>query len=374
MQDGRWVHHLHVARDSWTGSMAHQTLQLCRHSQRREEALVGTTVGGSNSYPAPAVNGGSSSRKSSKGRYVRANSANAEAPKPYGFQASICYEQKIRDIPTSPIQSVCHTAKWKGDFHGEPSTTRYVNGSDRNFVNSCYAVQDDLCKMTVAQFIEYYTHTMPLFANIYEKPDFYYSPLKSLKICEALLTYQLGSDGIVPFVNDLLNVVDRRVPKRNTLYVIGEPSAGKNFFFDAIKDFFLNSGEVALFNRNNAFPLNNAVCRRIIMCNEPSFDDYHFEDLKKLFGGDSMNARVKHQNDKTLLRTPVIMLSNRNVLRGGGSVWTDRISSYNWHSCPALKNYSRKPHPLMFILLLQKYCTDKKIVQLCNKWNKDKEY
>lgn len=44
------------------------------------------------------------------------------------------------------------------------------------------------------------------------------------------------------FVQDLLNVLDCKVPKRNTFDVLSPPNCGKTWFFDMICDFYLNVG------------------------------------------------------------------------------------------------------------------------------------
>lgn len=52
------------------------------------------------------------------------------------------------------------------------------------------------------------------------------------------------------------------------------------------------------------------VEKRVLLWNEPQCDSGSFETLKKLFGGDTCNVKVKYESDAILSKTPIIVLCN----------------------------------------------------------------
>lgn len=57
----------------------------------------------------------------------------------------------------------------------------------------------------------------------------------------------------------------------------------------------------------------DAVNRRILVWNEPMCESSEFEDVKLLFGGDTMKVKVNYLGDAVVDRTPVIVLTNSDV-------------------------------------------------------------
>lgn len=168
--------------------------------------------------------------------------------------------------------------------------------------------------------------------------------------------YQFDNDPdkVKEFLQSVLDVLDKKRPKKNCLEIVSPPSAGKNFFFDSVVNFCISWGTVGNANRNNNFPLNNCADKRVLMFNEPTFEDSFLEDALKLFAGDPLAVRIKFQHDKVICRTPIIVLSNKNKFPKDNS-FNDRMIRYRWRSAPLLKEYNKKPCPLMFPNLLIKY-------------------
>lgn len=64
------------------------------------------------------------------------------------------------------------------------------------------------------------------------------------------------------------------------------------------------------------------------MWNEPS----SFETLKILFGGDTLNVKIKYLDDAIVSRTPVIVLSNSDCFSKDTEFGFRKIK-YTWKPC-----------------------------------------
>ncbi|CAN7937782.1 unnamed protein product [Ixodes hexagonus] len=171
-----------------------------------------------------------------------------------------------------------------------------------------------------------------------------------------LLEYQLG-DHVPVFVQDLYNLLERRIPRKNSMEVVLPPSAGKNFFFDAVMSFYINRGTIHNFNRYSNFPLQDAVGKRLLIWNEPNCESAAYETIKKIFGGDVDNVAVKYSPDMIVTRTPVIVLSNNETFPRD-EAFNHRMFRYKWRSCPPLKRYDKEINPLALITLFDMYLDD----------------
>lgn len=179
----------------------------------------------------------------------------------------------------------------------------------------------------------------------------------SLSWIEDLLKFQFNDDEdlICKFLFDLVNILDKNVPKLNAFCVHSPPSGGKNFFFDMIFALCLNYGQLGQANRNNVFAFQEAPNKRVLLWNEPNYESALTDTLKLMFGGDPYTVRVKHNLDTHVRRTPIIILTNNIVPFMTDAAFRDRLVQYKWKSAPMLKNIDTKPHPLAFFDLLNKY-------------------
>lgn len=197
-------------------------------------------------------------------------------------------------------------------------------------------------------------------APIGNAEQYYMSIPDSLDVMEKLVAYQCNNNQnkINEFYTSLFNVLDKKVPKKNSIFILSAPNAGKNFFFDAFIHYCVNFGQMGNFNRYCAFPLMECVDRRIIIWNEPQMEASASETLKCILGGDTCNAKVKYLNDAVICRTPVIILSN-NDLFPKDEAFRSRMYKFDWRPAPFLKNYNKKPHPLSVYHLFKHYIIDK---------------
>lgn len=181
--------------------------------------------------------------------------------------------------------------------------------------------------------------------------NYYYNYEESTTITYKLLEFQMGND-LIPFCVTLMNILECKLPKTNCFIVISPPSAGKNFFFDAVRDYFLNCGQMNNPNRYNQFAYQDCHNKRVIFWNEPNYESKETENLKMLFAGDNLSANVKCKPQANVKRTPVIITSNSRPNFVNNAAFADRISVWHWQSAPFLKNYEKKPRPDAVIDLL----------------------
>lgn len=168
------------------------------------------------------------------------------------------------------------------------------------------------------------------------------------------ILYIQTNGNIKQFVTEVFQVLEKLLPKKNCIYIIYEPSSGKNFIFDAIKTFYLNTGQMGNFNRNTSFPFQDCDSRRVIMWNEPNIEPRSYETVKMLLGGDTLSVNKKYEDYVEIYRTPIIMLTNIEVLPRT-PVWTDHCFFYQWQRIDIWENNVAKPHTFAWRELVNKY-------------------
>lgn len=188
------------------------------------------------------------------------------------------------------------------------------------------------------------------------KENIYFERGESVMILEKLLLAQYGDEEEVQgFLQRCYNVCDKRQPKKNSMFILGPPNSGKTFFLETLSCFYMNPGHVKNFVRGSAFPLQDAVNRRILIWNEPSIVPSQFDSVKMLTAGDPMPCDVKYQSGAVITRTPLFFTSNAQIFDSGDPVWSSRIYFEEWKTCPELKEYAKYPYPLSWHDLLIKY-------------------
>jgi len=137
------------------------------------------------------------------------------------------------------------------------------------------------------------------YSNPYVKPyfngyarhfdDMYYFVDQSLTMSVDLLELQFDGDHelIVQFLTDVYNIVDKKIPERNGVAIISPPSAGKNCFFDDIASFFLNYGMFGTANKTYNCTWADGAGKRLVLWNNPNYEQYRIEKIKELLGGDT---------------------------------------------------------------------------------------
>ena len=232
--------------------------------------------------------------------------------------------------------------------------------SDIEIKKAVASFKDSLTTYTIQDFRDMYNkpECQPIFSCGYE--DYYtkyYNIENSVKIMDELIQFQCDhdEDAVLDFITTLYNVLERKVPKLNCVVVHSPPSGGKNFFFDAIKDFYLNCGHLCNANKYNNFPFQDAEGRRLVMWNEPNYSPEFLEPIKEILGGDSTSVNVKYQHDTPVYRTPVLVLTNNRVSFMNHKAFKDRIRVFQWTEAPYLQYLEKKPNPLAVYEFFKKY-------------------
>ncbi|KAH8025299.1 hypothetical protein HPB51_006036 [Rhipicephalus microplus] len=167
----------------------------------------------------------------------------------------------LRENPVSPLSNIVRTPKELAD-----PVFRFIRLDDKRLQRAIQVFIDEMCSYSTLDFIEMYKNTQPLF----DAPH------------GDLATVYMDVPASFDAMMELLN-----------------------FQFHGIHE------EVSAFV-NNLYSLNT-VGRRILVWNELNCESSAFETVKKIFGGDADSVVDKHAADQTISRTPVIVLSNKQV-------------------------------------------------------------
>lgn len=255
-------------------------------------------------------------------------------------------------FPTAPIGNIFNTSNWFS------STWKYLPLNNNHIKAVQRIFQRQICDMSLREFIVKYKNIETPYFNCGVKDinDYYYNLEHSVNIANELLLFQFNNEhiNVKSFLTNLYNLLEKNVPKKNCMFILSPPNAGKNYFFDAVLHYFLNFGQIGNFNKYNNFPLMECVNRRVILWNEPHCETSSFETIKMLFGGDTLNVKVKFLDDAIVNRTPVIVLSNNDIFPKDTAFRT-RMYFYMWKSCASLKRCKKKLLPLILPKLFEMY-------------------
>lgn len=247
-----------------------------------------------------------------------------------------------------PIESSCETEEWLAN-----DDLLFINKSDSDYKRACSA----FARRT--QFLDFHSlyaiHSRPETVGIYfqRSHKHYFNLEESYAHCYRLLYVQYGSaSAVTQFISRLYDILERALPKKNTMYVEGPPNSGKSWFFDMVTSYYLNIGHVKNFVRQHSFPLNDCVSRRVLMWNEPSISPSQFETFKMLAGGDPCPAAIKYEGDGKITRTPLLLTANHCAFDKSNPVWSSRMYFETWKSAPFLKELQFYPHPLTWYKLV----------------------
>lgn len=273
--------------------------------------------------------------------------------------------EHLMSIVCYPMDHVFQTRDWyKGKY-------KYLISTDK-IVKRCYNIlQKQTMNWNYKDFLEHYKQNNSIL--IFGAPsrdtfnDYYMTLEESIDSVEELLDFQLNNlsefsdlnvtDKKKEFITDLWDVIEKKIPKKNTFQIISDPSAGKNFLLDAIFAFYWNIGMIRNFNKYENFPLMEAVDKRINCWNEPNFEPSAEDTIKMILGGDPIKAAYKYDNERNITRTPVIIMSNKNVFKINDA-FEDRIITYYWERATFLRKYRKKVHPMIWPYLVDNYVKD----------------
>jgi hypothetical protein len=110
------------------------------------------------------------------------------------------------------------------------------------------------------------------------------------------------------FVQDSVDLMDRKRPKVNCLWFHGKTNAGKSYLARSFERLAILFHSVP--PGSNRFMFQDCVNKRLIVLNEPYLDESSVEAVKEVLEGNGCYVPVKQKADQWLRATPVIITSN----------------------------------------------------------------
>ena len=154
-----------------------------------------------------------------------------------------------------------------------------------------------------------------------------------------------------------MDVIDKKIPKVNTLAIFGGAGAGKTFFVKSLTSLVWCYGVIeSHINRSSAFPYEMIYGKRMGLINEFSCSQSQVDNIKDLFEGNNLVINIKYRPHTTIKRTPIFITSNSDILKQ----FTDgvhrqaiqqRIRIYNWRAQPWLAELEKQIHPMVWMKL-----------------------
>jgi len=262
----------------------------------------------------------------------------------------------LKKNPITPPEAIVQHAVWRED-----PDLKFKTACDKEIKAAIDVYKNELCPLTIQQFYEMYNEPdcTPIFsAGITKFDDYYYNIENSVKILDEMVRFQNNDDDdcCLYFVKSLFEVLERKIPKFNTLVIHSHPNSGKNYFFDAIMNFYINRGTMNNPNKNSQFAYQDVASRRVIIWNEPNYSHDHIEKLKMILGGDCCTVNVKFSADRPMYRTPVIVMTNNVVSFMTHPAFLNcRLKVFEWGEAPWLLEHKKYPNPLATPHLFRKY-------------------
>lgn len=294
---------------------------------------------------------GTRKRNSSASGIGEASGAPYKKKKRWGIDDAIVQEilDLLNSVVITPPSQIMATHYWDDNID-----LQNLPKQDKDVVLAFERWGKKLCSWKIKDFLEFYSiERTYLFQDIHHSNTVYYDLDDSLRHVSSFL--ENSFENVSEFLQCLVDVVDRRVPKKNTIEVVAEHSTGKTWFFDMICDFFVNVGHLKNMNKFSQFPFQDCTNRRILLWNEPNCHPEFLDTLKTVYGGDRCPAAIKCRDDAVIYRTPLIVTSNNPIFPNSEPLDARRFK-FSMKQWPELKNVGeKKPSPLCIGKLLEKY-------------------
>lgn len=256
---------------------------------------------------------------------------------------------KIKQFLPVPLSAACDLDDWIAD----PQLCVF-DKSDPDYKRAYTHVQRELSFYTYQQLLELQKKTKPVYYA--RHPNHYLDIDASVAFIDKLLSWQTKSEAEkINWIATIHSIMERELPKCNSIYISSPPNSGKTWFADMLTAFYINVGQVNNFNRNSQFPLNDCVNRRVLIWNEPNIEPSALETVKMLLGGDPCPANVKYQSGHIITKTPVIITANSRILDAQDPVWSSRCKFWEWRPAPFLRNIDGYPHPMAWPEIINRY-------------------
>lgn len=221
-----------------------------------------------------------------------------------------------------------------------------------------YAKRVFLSKTAQETFNYQYDHPL----HFYRDGVKYYAPLFSSQVLGRLILNQSKNDveEAKKFVQNLLLVLNKAVPKVNTFLMVSPPSSGKTWLVNSLTKNFWAVGAIQNNEKNGSpFIYQDAVGMRVNIWNECILNGIaNVETSKEIWEGQDTSVQVKHEKGKFLKRTPLFVTCNAEpwtFAPKSKQAFLDRCFYYKWVAQPDLIQFTGYPVPIAWKLILDQF-------------------
>lgn len=189
----------------------------------------------------------------------------------------------------------------------------------------------------------------------------YYNPLYSSQLLGKLILDQTHSvENAIEFVDNLITVINKKDPKKNTFVLYGPPSCGKSFTINSLLKLIWNEGNIENTQKNGSeFTFQEAYNTRAALWNECVLNgNKNIQQSKCVWEGLPTAIQVKHKKGTILTRTPIFVTTNHlpwKMCPHEAQAFKDRCFMYSWQRAVWLAETTLKPHPLAWKYIVDNY-------------------
>ena len=163
------------------------------------------------------------------------------------------------------------------------------------------------------------------------------------------------------FVTKVHNVMNKSLPKRNAILILGAPNAGKTLVAESITASAIISETLSTFNGKSSFEFQPMLMKRAVLLNEPKITDGTVELLKNVLEGATVSIDAKYKSGQALSRTPIVIASNQNLTYYTTARTTNLVAfqarcyQFDLRPFEDLAQCAGKLHPYMWQSLISRY-------------------
>lgn len=184
----------------------------------------------------------------------------------------------------------------------------------------------------------------------------YYTMEESFNLVKRIM--EKNEISMEQFVQDVTDLLDRKRPKINCLWMHGCTNAGKSYVARSIAKLCMLYHEIPA--GSSRFMFMDCVSKRLIVMNEPYLDETSIEQCKQVMEGNGCFTPVKNKADQWLKPTPVIITSNTLLWQfnsqAKGPLLSRCFPGYrNMCACDFLKDSTKDLHPLWLKVAVETY-------------------
>lgn len=211
--------------------------------------------------------------------------------------------------------------------------------------------QHEIFQMDFFKLCKYKYENPDLCKGLYEVLE----PKESFEWLKEILTFNNIDHG--DFFGNVFDIMDKRLPKINTLMLKGSANAGKTLICESIARACIFYCNIQQFAKGKNFIFMDAVGKRCCMINEPRITDEHAEVLKNVLEGAATHVDVKFQTGQMLQRTPVVIATNHELSMflqqtkaQNEAAYRSRMIKYELKTMPRLAECKYQLHPGLWYL------------------------